>query len=104
MDLCVAVYAVTGRLPADERFVLISQMRRAAVSIPSNIAEGHGRSSRGEYAHFLGISLGSVRELQTQIYLCERLEFISDPSELAKACDDVARLVFSLHRRVRQVE
>ena len=75
MSLAERVYRVTSGFPADERFGLISQMRRAAVSVASNIAEGHGRRSRAEFDRFLRISLGSVRELETQIILAGRLQF-----------------------------
>jgi four helix bundle protein len=60
------VYLITKRFPADQRFGLMSQMRRAAVSVPSNIAEGQARRSTGEFVQFVSISLGSLAELETQ--------------------------------------
>jgi four helix bundle protein len=70
MDLCRDVYVVTEDLPEGERYGLVSQLRRAAVSIPSNIAEGAGRNSKAEFVQFLGIAQGSLAELDTQLTLC----------------------------------
>ncbi len=73
MDLVESVYRLIQHLPPEERFGLADQMRRAAVSIPSNIAEGHARSSDKEFRNFLHIASGSRAELQTQILICERV-------------------------------
>ena len=78
IDLAVNVYEATSNFPSDERFGLTSQSRRAAVSIPSNIAEGAGRNSRKEFTHFLGIANGSSYELQTQLIISNRLSLIND--------------------------
>lgn len=98
MDLVTAVYQVTATFPSDERFGLISQMRRAAVSIPSNIAEGQGRDSSQEFKHFLSISYGSLCELQTQLLLSERLSFLDVPTLQATLdrTDEVGRLLNGL--------
>ena len=77
MDLAQAVYATTKKFPKEEVYALTSQMQRAAVSIPSNIAEGAGRSTNKDFANFLGIAIGSCFELQTQILLSERLHYIT---------------------------
>ena len=79
IDLTVAVYQLTKQFPKEELFGLVSQMRRASVSIASNIAEGEGRKSKKEFAHFLGISLGSKAELETQLLLCERVLRLRSP-------------------------
>ena len=78
MDLVEKVYRLTSKLPVDERFGLISQIKRCSVSIPSNIAEGAGRNSTKEFIHFLSIANGSSAELQTQLLLCIRLGFTSE--------------------------
>lgn len=77
IDLAVNVYSVTKAFPSEERFGLISQSRRAAVSIPSNIAEGRQRGGTKEYIRFLRIALGSVAELETQLFIAQRLDFAS---------------------------
>jgi four helix bundle protein len=71
MDLAVEVYGLTRGLPADERFSLVDQMRRCAVSIPSNIAEGAARASKKEFVQYLYIVLGSASELDTQIQIAQ---------------------------------
>src|SRR5438309_91430 len=77
MDFCVDVYTATRRFPADERFGLRLQLRRDTVSVASNIAEGHGRTNRGEYLHCVAIARGSLKECETQLLLAERLGFVS---------------------------
>ncbi len=78
IDLTVDVYKATANFPSDERFGLISQSRRAVVSIPSNIAEGAGRNSMKEFNNFLGIANGSSYELQTQLVIANKLEMIDE--------------------------
>lgn len=78
MDLTVQVYKLMENMPKDERFALTSQIKRAAVSIPSNIAEGAGRNSNADFARFLDISNGSSNELETQLILAKKLGFLSD--------------------------
>ena len=100
MDLAVEVYKTTARLPRDERFGLVSQMRRAAVSVPSNIAEGFTRDSLDDYRRFLAMSRGSVAELDTQLELCERLEFLTAEAAapMRKTADRVSGMIYSLRR------
>jgi len=81
MDMAQKIYELTANFPGEEKFGLVSQMRRSAVSVASNIAEGVGRNSKGEFKQFLGISQGSAFELETQILLTERIQFIKS-SEL----------------------
>lgn len=75
MDLTVSIYAIASQFPREELYGLVSQMRRSAVSIPSNIAEGHRRGSRKEYRYFLSIAFGSGAELETQIELVKRINW-----------------------------
>ena len=77
MELVQAVYRVARQLPKDEIFGLSSQIRRASVSIPSNIAEGYGRSSPADYKRFLSIARGSAYEVETQLLLCVSLSYVS---------------------------
>jgi four helix bundle protein len=78
MLLVTAVYKLSSLFPNDERYGLTDQMRRAAVSIPSNIAEGHARNSKPDFARFLRISLGSCTELETQIIIAKNLEYVTE--------------------------
>jgi len=84
MDLTVTIYRLTGKLPPDERYGLVSQMRRAATSIPANIAEGHGRKTTGEFLQALSVSRGSLAELSTYLELSVRLEYV-DRSDIEDA-------------------
>jgi four helix bundle protein len=104
LDLVIACYALTRTLPTDERFGLISQMRRAATSIPTNIAEGHARRSRQTYAHHVSIALGSQSELETLVELCRRLNFgsASGLDAFEQDLQTVGRLLYGLHRALRR--
>src|SRR5919112_6669392 len=75
MELVTAVYRVTRDWPHEEQYGLTSQVRRAAVAIPSNLAEGHGRSGRREFSHHVSIAYGSLCELETQLLIAEQLDF-----------------------------
>jgi len=78
IDLVSMIYKITNGFPKEEMFGLTSQIRRASVAIPSNIAEGFGRNSKGDFKRFLQISNGSLFELQTQLEISKRLQFLSD--------------------------
>lgn len=78
MQLVTQVYKITSDFPKEERYSLVDQMRRAAVSIPSNIAEGHSRKSKADFSKFLRISMGSVTELETQVMISRNLEYLSE--------------------------
>lgn len=103
MDLSEATYTLTRSFPRDEIYGLTSQLRRASVSIPSNIAEGYGRGSRDQYRQFLGVAHGSCLELQTQLALAERLHLAS-PAEIEKVvslASEVGRMLAAILRKLR---
>lgn len=78
MNLVEAIYHTTTSWPPHEQFGLTNQVRRASVSVPSNIAEGHGRKSPGDFLRFISISLGSLAEIETQLLIADRLGYMSD--------------------------
>ena len=98
MNLVEVVYVLTKRLPASEQWCLTSQMRRSAVSVPSNIAEGYGRHATGEYRHHLSIARASLLELETQVLLCQRLEFFTqtESKPILGEIDDISKMLASL--------
>ena len=90
------IYRATQSFPSEEKFGLTSQLRRAAVSIPSNIAEGQGRLTRGEFRQFLGQAKGSINEVDTQIEIAINLGFLKDAEALLERLHEVARLLNGL--------
>ncbi len=104
IELCKRVYSVSATFPDSERFGLTAQVRRAVVSIPSNIAEGYGRHRTQDYVRFLDIARGSLYEVQTQLILARELGFVTP--EAVRPClelaDEVARVLFGLARTVTE--
>ncbi len=100
MDLTVRIYKITRSFPAEERFGITSQMRRAASSIPANIAEGQARRTTGEFLQSLGIARGSLAEMETFLTLCERLELTTrEASEsLLNNCAEINKMLHALMR------
>jgi four helix bundle protein len=99
-DLSIAIYQTTQYFPAEVKFGITSQLRSACISVPSNIAEGEGRNSKGEFRHFLSIAMGSLRESETQILLCEAWGYFN-PNQSAKLmamAAEVGRLINGLSR------
>ncbi len=101
IDLAKGVYRMTTTMPDTERFGLISQMRRAAVSIASNIAEGNARQTLKDYIHFLAIARGSLAELETQITIARELKMIQETDNLVELLAETDRLLQGLIRSLQ---
>jgi four helix bundle protein len=102
-QLCLEIYRLTKLFPDDERYGLTSQIRRAAVSIPSNIAEGYGRKTTPEYIHSLFIAYGSVCELETQILLSNDLNYIY-AENMKKVQDDLGEVERMIKALIKSLE
>jgi len=98
MELVTATYRASAKFPKDELFGLTSQLRRAAISIPSNIAEGQGRLSEKEFRYFLGQSRGSLMEVETQIQIAQNLGYLQshEAEVLLESCAEVGRILNGL--------
>ncbi|MBK6725589.1 MAG: four helix bundle protein [Acidobacteria bacterium] len=103
MDFVVAIYQATDAFPPDERFGLTSQLRRAAVSIPANIAEGAGRNSDKEFIYFLSNAQGSASEVSTEVLIAFRLGYISQETQiqLVSQADEIGRMLSGLRTYLR---
>ncbi len=103
MDLVEMVYRVCESFPKHELYGLTSQLRRAVVSIPSNIAEGQGRSTTRDFMNFLAIANGSLKEVETQILISQRLGYVREPqtSELITLTTEVGRIVSGLRNSLQ---
>ncbi len=103
MDLVVEVYTLTKGFPDSEKFGLVSQINRSAVSVPSNIAEGSGRNSSKEFYHFLGIAKGSVAEMETQIEIAIRLDLSPNYNydELLELTQYVGKMISKLQSSIK---
>ena len=100
MQIAEDIYRLTDNLPKHEMYSLTSQLRRAAIFVPSNIAEGHGRNSPKEFNHFLGIALGSLSELETQLLLAVRLNYFKEQELIAllKTTNEAAKMLQGLKK------
>ena len=103
MDLTTEIYRLTQKLPKEELYGLTNQLRRAAVSIPSNIAEGNARFSGQEYVRFLSIARGSNAEVETQLLLCVRLDYLtqSDIEETLSLNDEIGKMLTTMIKKLR---
>ena len=104
VDLVVQCYQITELFPRGELYGLVSQIRRAAVSIPANIAEGNGRDHLGDYLRHFSFASGSLKELETQLWIANRLEFVDEPrlDEVLVGTAEVGRMLSGLKRSLQQ--
>jgi len=103
IELTQSMYKVSTSFPSEERFGLTSQIRRAAVSVPSNISEGSGRNSIGEFKQFLGIANGSLSELETQLIIAQKLDFVKEKEKLEglfDKIDHIQKMIYKLKFRL----
>lgn len=103
MMLAKAVLFHTRAFPKEQQYMLVAQMQRAAISVPSNIAEGRTRHSEGEFIYFLNIARGSLAELQTQIMLAAEMNFLTKATEaeLLKDTEEVFRMIYGLREKLK---
>jgi four helix bundle protein len=106
IEFVVKIYQATTEFPKDERFGLTSQIRRAAVSIPANIAEGAARQSSKEFAHFLSIAQGSASELETELLIAERLSYLESDiyRKIYNELNTIARMIVGLSQHLKRKE
>lgn len=102
MKLVQLVYELTYHFPDEEKFGLVSQLRRASVSIPSNIAEGQSRNSNKDYKRFVEIALGSTLELETQLLIASRLNFINSDHHVFDQMENVKKIIHGLIRFLKK--
>lgn len=103
INLVVQIYKLTEKFPSHERFGLSSQMQRAAVSIPANIAKGHARGTRADYAHFLDMANGSIAELDTLLAISAKLSYCTDlvRSTMEEQLGEIGRMLGGLRSKLR---
>jgi four helix bundle protein len=105
MELVESIYRVTASFPTHEQFGLVSQMRRAAVSVPSNLAEGAARDGSPEFARFLSIARGSLSELDTQFQIAIRLGYVKpNQNQVEPLLERTSKLISGLHRKAKETE
>lgn len=102
MELAQAVYVATQSMPKEESYGLTSQMRRAAVSVASNIAEGSARRSKPEFARFINIASGSLAELETQLLLAHRIGYIAEPQAIFNHTEEIGKMLYALQRSLTE--
>ena len=102
MDLVNLIYVLTDKFPNNEKYGLVSQLRRCAISVPSNIAEGKGRNSDKSFANFLKISMGSLYELETQVTICRDLNFIEENihDEILENTKKLRMMIYSFIKKI----
>ena len=105
MNLVTEIYRMTKPFPSEEKYGLASQIQRAAVSVPSNIAEGHGRKSTNAYVNHLSIAFGSLMELETQVQIAARLEYITedDANRFLAKTDQIGKMIGALKKSLSKL-
>lgn len=103
VDLAVECYSVTKSFPASELYGMTSQIRRASASVAANIAEGHGRENTGAFVQFLRIAQGSLKELETHLFLSQRVDLVSEreAASLMEECEKVGKMLRSMIRSLQ---
>ena len=104
VDLSVIIYKTTATFPLEEKFGLVSQLRRATISIASNIAEGASRNGDKEFLHFLSISTGSAYEIETQLIIANKLEYLQE-AELEKllvSVTEIQKMIYSFSKKIKE--
>lgn len=106
IDVCEEIYEMSKNFPDEEKYGLRSQIRRAAISIPSNIAEGAGRNSNKEFAQFLSISNGSCYEVQTQLILAKKFKYVNEmeAEKVLENLDEIQKMNFGLQSHLRKTQ
>lgn len=104
MDLVTVVYEITAKFPKEEIYCLTNQIRRSAISIPANIAEGSARKSQKEFSQFLSIALGSLAELDTEIEIAQKLGYLNsnEKSKLATYMNDIRKMIIGLMKSIEK--
>lgn len=103
IELSVEIYELVADFPSDEKFGIISQLRRASVSVPSNIAEGSSRKSQKEFAHYLSMSLGSLFEIETQLTISNRIKYIDNKNleEFKIKITDLVKMIMAFKNHIK---
>jgi four helix bundle protein len=103
MDLAEQIYLISSLFPKNEQYGLVSQIRRAVISIPSKIAEGHGRETGGDFNRFLAVANGSLREVETLILLAVKLNYVTNDTcePVLNLCTEIAKMIYKLKMTLR---
>lgn len=102
LDFVIDIYKLSDSFPSSEGFGLTSQIRRAAVSLPSNIAEGSGRNSTKEFIRFINMSSGSLAEVETQLEIAERLGYVNDSADLKQKLTTIQKMLYRLKESLKK--
>tara|TARA_B110000908_G_scaffold81088_1_gene97224 strand:- start:123 stop:476 length:354 start_codon:yes stop_codon:yes gene_type:complete len=103
IDLAESIYKTVSNFPESEKYGIISQLKRASISVSSNIAEGASRKSQKEFSHFLSISLGSLFEIETQLVIANRIKYITDKAleELTEQINELIKMIIGFKRQLK---